>query len=246
MLGAIAVGALGLAAFVFVESRVAFPLLPLHFFRRRNFTTSMLAALFSGGAYMGGFILAPLLLQSVFAFSLSTTSLVMLARPAAFSASSPVGGSLASKYGERPIAIIGAISIATALVLLGTSATTEIIALVVVALLIQGIGNGFSQPPITAVMSNSVDETDLGVAAAAQRMTFQVGTAMGITIMTAVYGGTEQAADFRTAYLVGAGLGLLALLFSSMMRSTPPDAEPDTEGAAERLEHDPLPATAVD
>lgn len=221
---AFATGVAGLAAFCFVESRVAFPLLPLEFFRRRNFTTSVLAALFSGAAYMGGFILAPLLLQSVFALSVSATALVMLIRPASFAATSPIGGAVATRIGERPVAMFGSIAIAGALVLLGVGGTSDLLMLVVVALALQGIGNGTAQPTITATLSNSVDEADLGIAAAAQRMAFQVGSALGISTLTSIYGGTEQASDFLTAYMVGAGLGIVALLFTAMMRSTPTDS----------------------
>lgn len=220
---ALGAGVVGLAAFVFVESRVAFPLLPLEFFRRRNFTASILAALFSGAAYMGGFILAPLLLQSVFAMSVSATALVMLLRPASFAATSPIGGSVATKIGERPVAMFGSAAIAGALVLLGVGGTSDLLALIMVALVLQGIGNGTAQPTITATLSNSVDEADLGIAAAAQRMSFQVGAALGISTLTSIYGGTEQASDFLIAYLVGAGLGVTSLVFTSMMRSTPED-----------------------
>ena len=229
---ALAVGVAGIAAFVAVESRVSFPLLPLEFFRRRNFTAAVLGTFFAGAAYMGGFILAPLLLQSVFAYSVSTTSLIMLVRPASFSASSPVGGGLATRIGERPVALVGTAAIAVALVGLGVGTDAGAVVVVVGALVLQGIGNGFSQPPLTATLSNSVAEEDLGIAAAAQRMTWQVGSAFGITTMTAVYGGTEQAADFLTAYLVGAGLGVAAIVFAGFMRSTPRD-----EPAAE-LEHE--------
>lgn len=218
---AFAVGVVGLIAFCAVESRVAFPLLPLGFFRRRNFTTSLLAALFSGAAYMGGFVLAPLMLQSVFALSLSATSLVMLLRPASFAITSPIGGTVASRIGERPVAMFGSLGIAIALVLLGLGGTADLLWIVVVGLIMQGIGNGTAQPTITATMSNSVDEADLGIAAAAQRMAFQVGSALGISTLTSIYGGTEQASDFLTAYLVGAGIGAMALLFAAMMRSTP-------------------------
>ncbi|MGK2928620.1 MAG: MFS transporter, partial [Acidimicrobiales bacterium] len=244
VLGALVLGVAGLAAFVFVESRVAYPLLPLSFFRRRNFTASLLAALFSGAAYMGGFILAPLLLQSVFAFSVSTTSLVMLTRPLSFSLTSPVGGSVATKIGERPVAMFGSLAIAIALALLGLGATSGLVFLVVFALVLQGIGNGTAQPTITATLSNSVDEADLGVAAAAQRMTFQVGSALGITVLTSIYGATEKPSDFLTAYLVGAGLGLVALVFASMVRSTPQD-EP-TDELDDDLESEQIPQTVVD
>jgi MFS family permease len=218
---AVAAGLAGLAAFALVESRVAYPLLPLAFFRRRNFTFSMLGTLFSGAAYMGGFVLAPLLLQSVFAYSVSMTSMIMLLRPASFSITSPVGGTLATRLGERPVAIFGATSIAVAMVAIGLGTDRHLVGVVMAALVVQGIGNGTSQPPLTASLSNAVDEHDLGVAAAAQRMMWQVGSALGITVMTSVYGGTEQAEDFLDGYLVGAGLGVAAIAACWMLRSTP-------------------------
>src|SRR6056297_1180573 len=199
---ALAIGIAGIVAFCLIEARVQYPLLPLEFFRRRNFTASILAALFSGAAYMGGFILAPLLLQSVFALSVS------------------------ARIGERPVAMFGSLAIAVALGALGFGGTTDLLGLVVFGLIVQGIGNGTAQPTITATMSNSVDEADLDIAAAAQRMAFQVGSALGISALTSVYGGTERAVDFLTAYLVGAGIGAAALLFSAMMRSTPPEIDP--------------------
>jgi MFS family permease len=243
IIGALAAGISGLAAFAFVESRVAFPLLPLALFRRRNFTTSMLASLFSGAAYMGGFVLAPLLLQSVFALSVSATSLVMLLRPASFAITSPIGGSIATRRGERPVAMFGSAAIAIALLLLGLAGTWDVLWLIAVGLVLQGIGNGTAQPTITATMSNSVDESDFGIAAAAQRMAFQVGSALGISMLTSVYGGTEQAADFLVAYLVGAAIGAVALVFASMMRSTPRQSVTGAGDDRERVE---LRAAALD
>jgi MFS family permease len=220
---AIVVGALGLAAFYVVESRVAYPLLPLEFFRRRNFTAAMAAALCSGAAYMGGFVLAPLLLQSVFALSVSATSFVMLVRPATFAVTSPIGGSLATRIGERPVAVAGSIGITVAMVLLGVGTEAGLMGVVIAGLVLQGLGNGAAQPTITATMSNSVDEADLGIASAAQRMAFQVGSALGISTMTSIYGGTEEATDFLTAYLFGAAIAAVALVFAAAMRSTPPE-----------------------
>lgn len=218
---AVVAGLGGLAGFTYVESRVTFPLLPLALFQRRNFTASMLGSLFSGAAYMGGFVLAPLMLQSVFGYSVSATALIMLLRPASFSATSPVGGALATRIGERPVAMFGTIAIAIALAALGLGADRDLAVLVFAGLVLQGVGNGTAQPTLTATLSNSVDEHDLGVAAAAQRMMFQVGAALGITVMTSVYGGTEVASDFFIAYGVGAGLGVAAVVFASMIRSTP-------------------------
>ena len=124
--------------------------------------------------------------------------------------------------------------------MLGLGGSANLLWIVIAGLVVQGIGNGTAQPTITATMSNSVDEADLGIAAAAQRMAFQVGSALGISTLTSIYGGTEQASDFLTAYLVGAGIGLAALVFASLMRSTQFDyavaTDDETERGADRPE----------
>lgn len=224
----VGVGVVGLVAFGFIESRVRYPLLPLTFFRNRNFAFALVASLFTGAAYMGGFILAPLLLQSIFALSVSATSLLMLVRPVAFAVSSPFGGSMASRRGERPVAIFGGASMALALVMVGLGAEISSLALVLVALGIQGIANGTSEPPLNAIVANSVDEADLGVAAASQRMAWSVGSALGVTALTSIYGGTEKPGDFLFAFCIGALLAVAALVFSAFLRSTPRYSEPVT------------------
>ena len=87
------------------ERRASNPLLPLEFFRRPNFTPAIVAQFGSNFAYMGGFIVTPLLMQEVFGYSLSTTGYVMLCRPLTFSLFAPVAGYLTVHVGERFAAV---------------------------------------------------------------------------------------------------------------------------------------------
>jgi len=220
ILGAVVLAPAGIVAFVRAERRADAPLLPLEFLQRRNFRAPLVASVFQGAAYMGGFVLAPLLVDNLFGYSVSAISLLMLIRPAVFSASAPVGGNLASRIGERPVAIFGAAAVTVALLLFAAGAQSESIALIVAGLALQGVGNGTAQPPLNATLANSVDEEDLGIASAAQRMAFQVGSSMGITVLTAVYGGDGTASSFTRAYIVGAMLGAAAIIAASAIRST--------------------------
>ncbi len=92
ILGAVVLAPAGIVAFVRAERRADAPLLPLEFLQRRNFRAPLVASVFQGAAYMGGFVLAPLLVDNLFGYSVSAISLLMLIRPAVFSASAPVGG----------------------------------------------------------------------------------------------------------------------------------------------------------
>ena len=58
-------------------------------------------------AYMGSFILTPLLLQNVLDFSETKTGLVSVARPLAFSLAGPMAGAFALRLGARRAAATG-------------------------------------------------------------------------------------------------------------------------------------------
>ena len=97
-------------------------------------------------------------------------------------------------------------------------ATIGLLALVIVIVgsILQGLGHGLVRPPISASLANSVDETDLGIAAASERMMFQIGSALGITLLTVIYGGVDEPGTFAQTFLVGAvlaGFGAVALSF---------------------------------
>jgi len=209
VLAALVAAPLGFALFVRAERRAVAPLLPLAMLTRVEFVAPVVASLFTGAAYMGGFFLAPLLLRSEFGYSVSAVALIMIVRPVVYSASSPVGGAVATRVGERATAVGGSLALTASLALFAVAAWTTAIWLVVGALVLQGLGHGFNRPSISASLANSVSQADLGIAAATERMMFQIGSAFGITVLTVVYGGTGRAADFALAYLVGAGFGAL-------------------------------------
>jgi predicted MFS family arabinose efflux permease len=205
--------------FVRVERTAPAPLMPLHYLRRRNFTFSQICSFFMGGAYMGGFILGPLLTRFVLHYSLSQTALLMLLRPLTFSLSSPVGGNLAMRVGERANAVAGTALMTVAMVAFAIGALQASILFVVVGLVLQGVGNGISRPSLTASLTNSVDESDVGIATASNRMLHQIGASFGIAILTAIYGGARTGSSFARAHLFGALLGLLALVAAAFIHS---------------------------
>lgn len=219
----LAMAPIGFALFVRAERRAVAPLLPLEFLRRRNFTAPIVASAFTGAAYMGGFVLAPLTLRSVFGYSLSATALVLIIRPVVYSASSPIGGRIAVRVGERATAVAGSASLAASLGLFAVSVLARSMPLLIVGSVMQGLGHGLNRPSISASLANSVPQEDLGIAAASERMLFQVGASFGITVLTVIYGGTGQAGDFATAYLVGAALATACALACWCMRSAPRD-----------------------
>jgi MFS family permease len=200
----------------------------------RNFTAPTVASFLSGAAYMGGFILAPLLLRFEFGYSLSAVALIMVLRPLSYSLASPLGGQMATRIGERTTGVLGTAVLSAGLLLLAAGAAGHELGAVAVGLFLQGIGNGVSRPPLTSTLMNAVDRADLGIAAASQRMVFQIGGSFGIAAMTVVYAGRNAAGPFARAFAVGALIGLAGTVAATFVRSE--DRRTDaTEVAEARL-----------
>jgi predicted MFS family arabinose efflux permease len=222
VLAAVVVAApLALAAFVARERRAPAPLLPLPLLARRNFSLPLLNEMLSGATYMGGFVLTPLLLRFVFGYSLSATAFLSLLRPVTFSLGSPLGARLALRIGERATAMAGAGLMVAGMGLFVVGALQQAVVVVCVANTCQGGANRLMRPSMLALITNEVDEESFGIAAATSRMVSQMGAAVGITLLTTLYGGTREAASFAQAYLAGLGLAIAAFVACTFVRSTP-------------------------
>jgi EmrB/QacA subfamily drug resistance transporter len=223
VVGGFALGPLAAVAFLLVERRAPEPLLPLHYLRRRNFGLAIAAGALGNFAYLGGFVLAPLLLAKVYGYDESHISWLVIARPLTFSISAPVAGYLAVKFGERASAVTGMGAVAASMLAFASLTRSSPDIAIVGALMLSGIGLGISSPSIAASVGNAVDEHDLGIASAAQQVMMQVGTVAGIQLMVTVQAARRSASglvgSFHDAYLMGAAVALLAVFCSLFLRS---------------------------
>lgn len=216
-LALVAVAIIGLLAFLRIERRVSHPLLPLEFFRRRNFTASLLAQSLAQFSYMGGFIVTPLLMQDRFGYAVAGTALLMLFRPLSFSVSSPAAGYVAVRVGERFASVLGTSLIAVSMLGFALGASRGWVALIAVSLVVSGLGMGTSLPSLISSAANSVEPQHLGVANAAQQMVTLIGAVAGMQVLATV----QDGGTFATAYLVGLVVASPAVLAATFVRSAP-------------------------
>lgn len=225
VLGGFALGIALLVAFVLVERRSDHPLIPLEYFRRRNFTFGMANQFAANFAYMGGFYLTPFLLQHVLGYSASRTGFVSIARPLAFAIAGPVSGAIAVRTGERRNAVLGAGFLVASMLVFTTVGTDSSVLVIIVALALSGIGMGTLSPAMSAAIANAVDEKDLGVVGAAQVMASQVGVVAGIQLLVTIQQAREDVVgavtSYHNAYFVGGVVAATAVAFALGIRSTP-------------------------
>lgn len=218
------VAPLAAAAFVLVERRARFPLLPLAYVRRRNFAFPILTQFCTNFAYMGGFVITPLLLQEEFGYGETRTGGLLIARPLVFAIAGPIAGYLTLRTGERAAGVFGAASIAASMVALAAVAPGDGDLVVIGALALSGLGMGTASPAMAATIANAVAEDDLGVAGATQQMVNQVGVVIGIQVMQTVQaaraGTVGSVPAYGEAYLVGGVMALVGILLAAFVRST--------------------------
>lgn len=208
VVGCLIASAVGLATFAAIERRATAPLVPLALLHSRESTASLSTGFFTGAAYMGGFFLASLLVVQQFDYSLTSAVPILSIRPALFALMSPVGGRVAGRAGTRIAAIAGSLTLAAGMAALALGSAIDSLALVVVGgFVLQGMGFGLLRPAITTALADAVEEHDLGMAGAAERLTGQVGVAFGITILASIYDGDVD--RFAPGFAVGAVFALV-------------------------------------
>jgi MFS family permease len=224
-LGVFAVSILSGVAFVLHERRAPHPLIPLRYFRMRNFVFPLGARTFVNFSYMGGFFLFPILVERVYGYSETRAGLVSTARPLMFSIVAPIAGYAAVKVGERLSTVAGAVALLLSMLVFTQLGPRPSLVVILVALAMSGVGNGLSTPSTASSASNEVAPDELGVMSAAQQLITQIGIVAGIQVMVTVqassHGGVGSLASFHRAYAVGAVGAVLAGVFGLFMRNTP-------------------------
>jgi EmrB/QacA subfamily drug resistance transporter len=209
VLGLLALAPIALGGFVAVERRVAHPLVPLWLFSSRGYSAAMVARTCFQFAYMGGFIVTPLLVQQEFGFGVAAASLLMVCRPLTNSISAPTSGYVAVRAGERRVALVGIALLVVSMAMFAASASNESLALVVVGLLLSGVAGGTATPSLITIAVSTVPEEHLGVANAAQQMADAIGAVVGIQVLATIQAGSGGADGFTTAFVAGALVALL-------------------------------------
>jgi EmrB/QacA subfamily drug resistance transporter len=212
-----------LIAFVVIESRVRWPVLPLSIFRLRTLTGANVAALLLGGSFFAFLFVGTLYMQEVLGFSALQTGLAWLAASLASMALAGLSQLLVTRVGTRPVMTIGMTLIGVG-ILWATQAPVHgsFTGNLVGPFIVTGAGTAFSFIPISIAALAGVQERQSGLASGLLNTSLQIGGALGIAIASSVAAGhtrtLEHAGEATRAALTGGFqqalwvLGAIALL----------------------------------
>lgn len=221
----ISLSVISITGFVRIERRVEHPLLPLEWLRTRNVAMPVLSQSLANFAYMGGFLLAPQVLEEILAYDTGKISLVVITRPLTFAVVAPLASLITIRLGERVMGVAGSLCVVGSMLAFTTVGPGTGLFLMLVALGLSGAGIGMASPAMTSLVANAVDERDLGVAGAMQQLMTQMGAVFGSVVMTSVQqsvgGGDPTADSFTAAFRVATAVAVVAVVLSSRVEPTP-------------------------
>jgi EmrB/QacA subfamily drug resistance transporter len=249
VLVALAVGVLGLVAFVLAERRSAHPMLPLQVFRARAFTGANVVTFLAYAANGGVFFLVVVNLQVVAGYSPLAAGVAMLPVTALMLALSARAGALGERIGPRIPMTAGPLACALALVLLsriGPAASYP--TAVLPAVLIFGVGLSLLVAPLTATALGALDDAYAGIASGVNNAVARAAGLLAVAVLPLAAGlGSGSLMDpatlqpmYRNAMLICAGLMVAAaVVAAALVPSRLPRAAAPAPAAGHRSFCDP-------
>jgi EmrB/QacA subfamily drug resistance transporter len=185
-LGVLAVAAT--AAFLYIETKAAEPVLPLHVFRNRNFSVATGMSFLLGMAMLGALTFLPLYQQTVQHLSAVGSGLLLIPMMLGVTVTSLIGGFVMTRTGRyKAMPIIGGAIMSLAMFLLtGLGVNTSLLQSGI-RYAVLGIGMGFLMQITSVIVQNSVHPRDIGVASSSRTFFQQIGGSLGVALFGAVF-----------------------------------------------------------
>src|SRR3954452_8468690 len=215
-----------LVAFVFLQRRVKFPMLPLGLFRRPDFRGAQIAAFAISASFFAIFLYTTLYLQNVLGLSAIEAGLVYMPGTLVMFVVSVLSAQLASKVAPGAMIAGGLTLVAAGMAMFLSVGVDSSWTALEPGFLVASIGTGIFNPAVSQVALGSPPQHMSGLAAGVNDTFRQAGIAVGVAAFGAMVpatgalgGGDAQAYvdGLHTALLVGAVVAAAGALASARL-----------------------------
>lgn len=181
-------GAVLVAAFVWIEARVAaVPMIPLRTFRSRDFSGSAACAFCLGAASFAMWFVVSLYCQNVLGYSALEAGLALAPGSVIVGIAAQAGAPLCSRFGGGVVLAFGlAVQACGTFGLTRISPTGSYLSELFWPLVVTTAGMGFAFVAVTVVASTGVERQDAGLASGAVNATRQLGASLGVALLSTV------------------------------------------------------------
>lgn len=225
-----------LAAFVINESKVKYPLMPLHLFKIRNLVGADSMMLFLTAGMFSVFFFTTLYLQEVLGYTPIKTGVSFLIIPIVIAIVATNVPRVIQKIGYKPIMIVAPLFVSAGLFLLSRIPVDGTFwGNVAPGMIIMALGMGGTFVAVTIAATSGVPHEESGVASGLLNTSQQVGGAIGLAVLTGIAASAAaeyiknlslQAAPnqdqiaaatvhgFQNGYLIASTFGIIASLIA--------------------------------
>jgi EmrB/QacA subfamily drug resistance transporter len=202
-LGLLAGAAALVAAFVWIELRSRWPLLPLRIFRLRALSAANVTMLIVGAATFSEFFVLTLYVQDVLHYSAVQSGVAFVAFALSVVVASNLAQAVVARIGVRGTLMTG-LALATVSVGLLTQVPVDghYFWDLFPAFVLGGTGLGFSFVPVTIASLAGVERADAGVASGLVNTSRQIGGAIGLAAISTI--AASAASSYANAHGVSA------------------------------------------
>ncbi|WP_038853360.1 MFS transporter [Bordetella petrii] len=220
---ALALAAVGLAAFIAVERRAARPVLPLALFRHSGFAVNNCASFVLGFSGYSSLFFFSLFLQQVQGLSPMATGWQLAPQFVAMGAMAVLFGRLSARIALARLMIAGYALMGAAMLAMASFTAATGAGLVSALMTLLGIGMGLAVPATSMAVMGSVARERSGMASATMNALRQTGMAVGIALLGTLM--SAQAVEALARRLAGAGAAdALAVARAAITQHTVPAA----------------------
>ena len=188
VIGPLAFGLAITGLFIAIESRAAWPIVPLAIYRIRTVLLSVSAFFLIGFTMFGGILFIPLYFQAVQGTSAAQSGAFLVPILLGIVVGAAASGNLLSRSGVsyRAVALPSTVLAAAGMLALSTLAPETGVAVALAYILAMGIGIGGVTSAFTVAAQNAVPHGNIGAATAALQLQRSVGGTVGVAVMAAV------------------------------------------------------------
>ena len=174
--------------FIFVETRAEHPIVPLHLFKNRVLSSSLITVFFTGFAMFGGIIFVPLYAQGVLGKSATSTGTIMTPMMLGMVVGATLSGQALSRLGGhyRTQGLVGLGILVVGLYLISRMTAETSFPVALFNLVLMGFGLGTTFPTYTIAIQNSVSHRFMGVATSTAQFFRSVGGMLGLAVLGSV------------------------------------------------------------
>ncbi len=227
IIGLFIVAVVLLTFFIFVELRVAEPMIPLKLYKNRVIAALNVSVLFAFSIVAMVSVYLPMWIQSVLGHTATESGLTLMPMSLAWQAGSISVGWLLYRIGAKTSVVFGGVTLTLAVSWLSLLQIDSPYWILIGIVCLMGFGMGYISTPTTVLVQSAVVQEYRGAATASVTLMQSLGQTIGVAVFGSILNaytlGSENAdiaqvaAGIQAIFTVGVGLAVATLISVCLM-----------------------------